>query len=82
MTLPRPSALGAIPGRLRYITLPGLIQLKRAAGRARDESDVVELIRVNQAGIDAIRQHLSTIHPAYVTSFDRLVDRAREQQDE
>jgi hypothetical protein len=80
-TLPHPSALGAIPGRLRYLTLPALIHLKLAAGRARDESDVVELVRANPGAIDAIRQHLSSIHPDYVAAFDRLVDRAREQQD-
>src|SRR5437588_2753763 len=42
-TIPHPCALGAVGGRLGYITLPAVIQLKLAAGRARDEADVVEL---------------------------------------
>jgi hypothetical protein len=40
--IPHPSRLGAHGMRLAYIDLPGLIELKLAAGRARDESDVVE----------------------------------------
>jgi hypothetical protein len=67
---------------LQYITLPALIELKLAAGRVRDESDVTELIRSNFDRVDTIRQHLATIHSEYVTAFDRLVQRAREQQDQ
>lgn len=81
-TLPHPATLGAASGKLRYITLPGLIELKIAAGRARDESDVVELLRANAGQAALIRQHLAAVHADYVTAFDRLLDRAREQQDE
>jgi hypothetical protein len=81
-TLPHPSALGAGGAALRYITLPALIELKLAAGRARDESDVIELVRANPDQIDSVRQHLSSVHADYVTAFDRLVERAREQRDE
>jgi hypothetical protein len=81
-TLPHPSMLGAGGGKLTYITLPALIQLKLAAGRARDESDVVELVRSNPDQTDAVRAHLESVHAEYVATFDRLVQRAREQQDE
>jgi hypothetical protein len=81
-TLPHPSALGAGGPRLRYITLPALVQLKLAAGRARDDSDVVELVRSNPGETDAVRLHLASVHPDYVATFDKLVQRAREQQDE
>jgi hypothetical protein len=64
---------------LKYISFPGLVELKLAAGRARDESDIVELVRANPGQIDALRQHLSGIHPDYVRQFDHLVQRAREQ---
>ncbi|MCH8830965.1 MAG: hypothetical protein IID45_15440 [Planctomycetes bacterium] len=56
--------------------------LKLAAGRARDEGDVVELLRVNADQADAIRQYLSQIHADYVRAFDRLLQRAQEQTDE
>src|SRR5262245_9591338 len=46
-TIPHPSRMGAASAVLRYIDLPSLIELKLAAGRARDESDIVELLRVN-----------------------------------
>jgi hypothetical protein len=80
-TLPHPSALGGVRAVLRYITLPALVELKLAAGRARDESDVIELIRANEPEVPAIRKHLATVHADYISTFDRLVDRASEQQD-
>jgi hypothetical protein len=64
--LPDPSTLGAVSGTSRYITLDGLVQLKLAAGRARDESDVVELIRANPDQVDSIRQSLARVHADYV----------------
>ena len=80
--LPHPSTLGAGGGKLSYITLPALVQLKLAAGRARDESDVVELVRSNPGQVEVVRAHLARVHADYVAAFDRLVERAREQQDE
>jgi hypothetical protein len=80
-TIPHPSGIGAAGTRLGYIRLPALIELKLAAGRARDESDIVELVRVNMDQVDAIRQHLAGVHPDYAAAFDRLVERAREQED-
>jgi hypothetical protein len=81
-TLPHPSAAGAAGTTLRYITLPALVELKVAAGRGRDESDVIELMRANLDQADAVRQHLASVHPDYVVAFDRLLQRAREQRDE
>jgi hypothetical protein len=77
--IPHPSRLGAEVGRLRYIDLAGLIELKVAAGRARDDSDVVELVLANSDRVDAVRQHLRTVHERYVQRFDELAARAREQ---
>jgi hypothetical protein len=81
-TIPNPATLGAIGGRLSYISLPALVLLKLGAGRARDEADVVELMRVNQEQADQIRTFLASIHGDYVVDFDLLVDRARQQRDE
>jgi len=80
-TIPHPSRLGAEIGRLKYIELAGLVELKLAAGRARDESDVVELILANPDRVHAVRQHLAAIHERYVERFDELAARAREQAD-
>jgi hypothetical protein len=80
-TIPHPLRLGAIAGGLRYVTLPRLVELKLAAARARDESDVVELVRANADEVSAIRAHLGTVHADYVAAFDGLVERAREQDD-
>jgi hypothetical protein len=81
-TLPAPSSAGASGTTLRYITLPVLIELKLAAGRPRDEGDVAELIRANPGSLDAIRQHLASVHPDYVVAFDQLARRAADQSDE
>jgi hypothetical protein len=80
-TLPAPLAIGASGHVLRYITLSALVELKLAAGRARDESDVVELVRANPDQIDTIREHLSRVHPDYIAAFERLITRARDEQD-
>ena len=81
-TFPHPSRLGARGPVLRYITLPALVELKLAAGRGRDESDVIELIRANPEKVDEVRRHLTAAHADYVISFDRLLQRAREQRDQ
>jgi hypothetical protein len=80
-TIPHPSRMGAQGRELRYIQLPSLIELKLAAARARDEADVVELVRANPGEVTAIRDHLAAVHPNYVKAFDQLVARARDQQD-
>jgi len=67
---------------LRYISLAALIELKLAAGRPRDESDVAELVRANPDRTDEIRAHLMAVHADYARDFDRLAKRAREQQDQ
>ncbi len=80
-TIPHPGRMGAQAGELRYIHLPSLIELKIAAGRARDEADVVELLRANDLQLSTIRTHLTSVHPDYVQAFDQLARRAQEQQD-
>jgi hypothetical protein len=77
----RPSLIGATRGSLRYIEFPALCELKLAAGRARDEADMVELVRAQPDQVEGIHQHLATVHADYVAAFDRLVERAREQQE-
>lgn len=78
-TIPHPSGLGAEGTMLRYVSLPALIKLKLAEGRARDESDIVELVRANPDPVGAIREHLRKAHLDYLQSFDRLVQRGREE---
>jgi hypothetical protein len=80
-TIPHPSALGAEGEQLRYLTLEALVELKLAAGRARDESDVVELLRAKPERMEAIRRHLESVHADYVAAFDRLAQKAREQDE-
>ncbi|HEV2294195.1 MAG TPA: hypothetical protein VGR35_10080 [Tepidisphaeraceae bacterium] len=80
--LPAPSAIGAAGTKLRYITLPALVELKLAAGRARDESDVVELVRANLDCVQDVRRHLGGVHADYLAHFERLVQRARQERDQ
>src|SRR5713226_2715795 len=78
-TIPPPGAMGAQGSTLRYMSLNSLVELKLAAGREKDRADVVVLLRANEERVDAIRKHLESVHPAYVTTFDELVQSAREQ---
>lgn len=77
-TIRHPAAMGAAVGRLRYVGLAPLIELKLAAGRTRDENDVVELVRANPEQVETIRRHLAQIHEWYAAALDRLAERAAE----
>lgn len=78
-TIPHPDKLGAEGNRLRYADLQGLVELKLAAGRLRDENDVIELIRANPDRVAPLRSHLRAVHPDYVAALDRLLVRAHEE---
>ena len=51
-------------------------------GRARDDSDVVELLLANPDQVEAVRQHVGGVHPQYVERFAGLLARAREQSEQ
>jgi hypothetical protein len=65
--------MGAASGVLKYISLSSLIELKLAAGRLRDEADVLELARENRDRLDEVRQHLLTVHSQYAARFEELL---------
>lgn len=72
-TIAHPRQMGAQRGALRYIVLPSLVELKLAAGRLRDEADVLELARENRERLDEIRAHLRQVHEQYAHRFDELI---------
>lgn len=71
-TIPAPSGMGVGGTRLTYIRLSSLIELKLAAGRAKDRADVIELIRANRDQMADIRVHLLGVHQSYLDTFDQL----------
>lgn len=77
-TIPHPEVMGATTGKLTYISLGSLVELKLAAGRLRDEADVVELIRENADQVGVIQSHLATVHQQYVSRFAELVEQSKE----
>jgi hypothetical protein len=80
-TIPHPNCIGAVGTTLTYVRLPALIELKLAAGRSQDQADVIKLVQANPDQVAAIQEHLSRVHADYVSEFDRLVQRAREEAD-
>jgi hypothetical protein len=72
-TIPHPKLMGGQQGALRYMSLPALIELKLAAGRLRDEADVLELARENRDRLDEVRRHLAAVHPQYASRFEELL---------
>lgn len=72
-TIPHPRFMGAEPGRLKYMSLPALVELKLAAGRICDEADVVELLRENLDQLEKLRAHLASVHPQYAARFEELI---------
>jgi hypothetical protein len=77
-TIPSPATWHAASSRLTYMPLSALVELKLAAGRAKDDADVVELIRANPDKSSEVREHLVTVHPSYVAGFDRLAQQSNE----
>lgn len=72
-TIAHPRQMGAEPGKLTYATLSALVELKLAAGRLKDQADVVELLRENPSELDSVRNHLQQVHPSYVEKLDELL---------
>lgn len=77
-TIPHPQAMGAEKGKLKYISLAALVELKLAAGRLKDEADVVELIRENRDQISELERHLEKTHPQYAERFAELIAMSRD----
>jgi hypothetical protein len=77
-TIPHPRAMGANRGMLKYMSLSSLIELKLAAGRLRDEADVIELARENHDRLDEIRRHLEAVHSRYARRFEELIEQLDE----
>jgi hypothetical protein len=78
-TIAHPSVMGAERGRLKYMSLAALVELKLAAGRLRDEADVVELLRENPDQIEQLRIHLASVHPQYADRLAELIERSHEE---
>jgi hypothetical protein len=72
-TIPHPITMGAVRGKLKYSSLLSLIELKLAAGRLRDEADVLELAREYPDCQLEIRQHLQAVHPQYASRFEDIL---------
>jgi hypothetical protein len=70
--IPHPKTMGAVRAQLTYIRLPALVELKIAAGRTKDNLDIIELLRANPHSLAELRDHLATIHSDYVEKFDSL----------
>ena len=68
--------MGASPGGLTYASLNSLIELKLAAGRLRDQADVVELLRENQDSVNALREHVKQVHSDYAQQLEELLVKA------
>jgi hypothetical protein len=77
-TISHPSAMGGVRGILKYMSLASLIELKLAAGRLRDEADIIEIARENRDSLAEIKQHLSAVHPVYAARFQELLQQIDE----
>jgi hypothetical protein len=77
--IPGPGRLGVTEG-LKFVCLPGLMELKISSGRYKDHSDVIELIkRVRDEDIMSCKIHLEKVHPDYLQKFAELYERAKEE---
>jgi hypothetical protein len=77
-TIRHPKQMGGIRGALKYMSLASLIELKLAAGRLRDEADIVELARENRQTLEEVSRHLAAVHPQYAARFQELINQIDE----
>ena len=75
-----PLTYGAIEKTLQYISLPGLVELKLGAGRAKDTADLIELIQTHPGRIGELRKNVASVHTSYGPKFDQLVSQAEEER--
>ena len=79
--IPHPSNYFASADHLEYVPIAGLFELKIGASRAKDISDLIELIKVNQPALEEVRKQLELVHQSYPAVFDDLVKQASNEQD-
>ncbi|MGE5192568.1 MAG: hypothetical protein ACM3U2_08705 [Deltaproteobacteria bacterium] len=79
-TIPGPTNLGVASG-LGYSDLPGWIELKLSAGRAKDRTHIVEVLKsLAPEKISEIRRHVSRVHSRYRKLLDQLIEEAKEEK--
>ncbi len=81
--LPHPVQSGGVDDRrLHYVSLCALIEMKLAAGRAKDVADIIELIRANRISLKLIVDHLGSVHSDYAVAFEQLIRRSEDETDQ
>jgi hypothetical protein len=58
-------------GGLRFVTLPQLITMKLSANRAKDEADVIQLIKVNNLGKEMALELPADLADQYLAAWHR-----------
>ena len=80
-TIPHPTAMGAVRGKLKYSSLLSLIELKLAAGRLRDEADVLEFARENREMAERNSPTFAGCSSAIFKSVRRIAETTRRSSD-
>ena len=81
--IPGPREMGVTSG-LEYARLESWMELKVSSARQKDRAHMVEVLKkiVDKDSIDAIRNHLASVHPSYETLFEQLLALAQEEKDQ
>ena len=67
------------PGTVTVVSPEALTYMKLRAGRLRDRSDIVELIKVGGLDIERVRAYLGNHAPALLASFEKQVETATQE---
>jgi hypothetical protein len=80
--IPGPQQLGVSEGS-GYASIEGWIETKLGSGRAFDRGDVVQVLKkTDPTTIAKIREHITTVHAAYLRLFDELASAAEEEKEQ
>ena len=74
-----PTDYAAKTGRLTFIGIAPLFELKIGAHRAKDIADLIELVKSNPLRLEEIGQYLASKHPSYAQEFVELCRQADEE---
>jgi hypothetical protein len=81
-TIPGPIEMGVVAG-IDYADLPHWIELKISSNRRKDQTHIVEVLKVQTSSIvEQVERHLRSVHEQYLERFRELAQDAQEERNQ
>ncbi len=81
-TIPGPIEMGVVAG-VDYADLPHWIELKISSNRRKDQTHIVEVLKVQPSSIvEQVERHLQSVHEQYLDRFRELAAEAQQERNQ